>query len=75
MWNTPVQITDNNKDWVYQNMKNTLVTSKFIVMLLYFYINYQCISQKNLNPIIITGLIVLLFGSLLFFCLQCKKEF
>lgn len=72
-WNSPVKITAENKEWVYRNMKNILITMKFIIMLLYFYINYQSVSQKNLNPIIITGLIVFLFGSLIFFCLRCKK--
>ena len=73
IWNVPVKITAENKDWVYRNVKSLLSTINFLVMLVYFYINYQSLSQKNSNPIFIAGLLVFLFASIFFFCLRCKK--
>lgn len=73
IWNVPVKITAENKDWVYRNVKSLLSTINFLVMLVYFYINYQSLSQKNLNPIFIAGLLFSLFASIFFFCLRCKK--
>lgn len=73
IWNVPVKITAENKDWVYGNVKNLLSTMNFLIMLLYFYINFQSVSQKNLNAFLVAGLIIFLFASILFFCLRCKK--
>lgn len=73
IWNVPVKITAENKDWVYRNVKSLLSTINFLVMLVYFYMNYQSLSQKNLNPIFIAGLLFSLFASIFFFCLRCKK--
>ena len=73
IWNVPVKITAENKDWVYRNIKSLLSTMDFLIMLLYFYINYRSASQKDLNPVIIIGVIIFLFTSILYFCLRCKK--
>jgi len=73
IWNVPVKITAENKDWVYRNIKSLLSTMNFLIMLLYFYINYRSASQKDLNPVIIIGVIIFLFTSILYFCLRCKK--
>lgn len=73
IWNVPVKITAENKDWVYRNVKSLLSTMNFLIMLVYFYINYQSLSQKNLNPILIAGLLIFLFASIFFFYLRCKK--
>ena len=47
IWNVPVKITAENKDWVYRNVKSLLSTINFLVMLVYFYMNYQSLSQKT----------------------------
>ena len=73
IWNVSVKITAENKDWVYRNIKSLLSTMNFLIMLLYFYINYRSASQKDLNPVIIIGVIIFLFTSILYFCLRCKK--
>ena len=57
IWNVPVKITAENKDWVYENIKSLLSTMNFLIVLLYFYINYRSASQKDLNPVIIAGVI------------------
>ncbi len=73
IWNVPGPVTAYNKNWVYRNVKNLLVFMKFVMLLNFSYINYCTIQEKNMGWLSTISFLVLIFGSIAYFLIRCKR--
>ena len=73
IWNVPGPVTAYNKNWIYRNVKNLLVFSKFVILLNFSYINYCNIQEKCMGWLSTVCFLGLLFGSVIYFFIRCKQ--
>jgi uncharacterized membrane protein len=70
IWNTGVKITENNRDFIYLNLKNMLVTMKFSVILIFSAITFFQAQSKELPVWYLAAVLILLFGSMAFYIVR-----
>ncbi|OAA92601.1 DUF1648 domain-containing protein [Clostridium coskatii] len=74
IWNTGIQVTDQNKEKVYRILKNMIGTVKLLIASVFSYLTLQSTTGKNLSPLFLPVFLILLFGSIVFFIFQLVKE-
>ena len=73
MWNTGVTVTENNRERVYRTLKNMLNIIKLILVLVFSYVIINSSLGLNLSPYFIPILLLLIFGTLIFYIVQLVK--
>ncbi|MBV7276890.1 DUF1648 domain-containing protein [Clostridium thailandense] len=74
IWNTGIQVTEQNKERVYRILKNMIGTVKLLVVLVFSYLTLHSITGKNLSPLFLPIFLVLMFGSITVFIFQLLKD-
>lgn len=69
-WNVPRKITEENKEYVFQNMSYMLSTIKTAVLILLFYIQLCTLLLLSFSPWIGIPIVILLFFPSIFFSIR-----
>lgn len=73
IWNTGVEITEQNKDKVYRILKNMIVATKLLTSIVFCLLTLAPITGKNLPAFFLPLYIFLMFGLLAAFIFQLFK--
>jgi uncharacterized membrane protein YhdT len=74
IWNTGVTVTEENKERVYRVLKNMLSTLKLIVVAVFVYLTINSSQAISLPVWFLPVLLILMFGSILFFIIKLVRE-
>ena len=74
IWNTGVQVTEQNKEKVYRILKTMIGTIKLLVVLMFSYLMLYSTTGKNLPPLFMPAFLILMFGPIAFFIFQLVKD-
>lgn len=67
LWNVPGHVTPRNIGWIYGNTKSMLVTLRFAVTFIFFYINYCSVFCLDLGAWFTPVFLLLTAGPMVFF--------
>jgi uncharacterized membrane protein len=73
IWNTGVQVTEENRDKIYRILKSMSETMKLLVTLVFSYLSLQSTTGENLPPLFLPIYLSLMFGSITFFIIRLVK--
>lgn len=73
IWNTGVQVTEQNKEQVYHILKNLLETVKLITVAVFSFITINSSLAIGLPMWFLPLFLVLMFGSITFFIVKLMK--
>ncbi len=69
-WNTGVKVTEENKERVYLEIKNMIVTLKFLVILTFTFITVYSSLSRPLPSWFFPVDLILIFGSMVYFFIR-----
>ncbi|MDF2904849.1 MAG: hypothetical protein K0R34_170 [Herbinix sp.] len=72
-WNIPVTITRENRTRVYQCTKSMLLLMKLEVIILFAYLEYQVIGQRELTGSFLSIVLLVIFGTIVYFIRRMYK--
>jgi len=73
IWNTGVNITNENKERIFRILKDLLKSIKLIVVITFTYIIYNTAKASSL-PIWFTPLnLIITFGCIIYYCVKLVK--
>lgn len=73
MWNTGVQVTEQNKEQVYRILKKLLETVKLVTVAAFSFITVNSSIAIELPLWYLPLFLILMFGSIIFFIIKLKK--
>lgn len=73
IWNTGVQVTEQNKERVYRVLKNLVGTEKMLMVAVFIYLTLNSSFSKELPMWFLPVFLILIFGSLIWFILKLVK--
>lgn len=73
IWNTGVQVTEENKEKVYRILKSMVETIKLLITLVFSYLALQSTTGENLPSLFLPIYLMSIFGSLTFFIIRLVK--
>lgn len=73
LWNTGVNITDKNKEYVYRILKNMITTIKLIIVCVFTYLTIQTTLVIELPSMFLPVFILILFGDMIFWILKLVR--
>lgn len=74
IWNTGVQITEENRERVYTNLRNMQTYLKMMIMIYFLYMTLQSIAGERLNSISVFTFLILIFGGMSIFLVKIFKN-
>lgn len=74
IWNTGIQVTEQNKEKVYRILKTMIGTMKLLLVLVFSYLALHLTTGENLSPLFLPVFLILIFGSMVFFIFQLMKD-
>lgn len=74
IWNTGVQITEENRERVYTNLRNMQTYLKMMIMIYFSYMTLQSIAGERLNSISVFAFLILIFGGMSIFLVKIFKN-
>lgn len=74
IWNTGVQITEENRERVYTNLRNMQTYLKMMIMIYFSYMTLQLIAGERLNSISVFTFLILIFGGMSIFLVKIFKN-
>ncbi len=73
IWNTGVRVTEENKVRVYRTIKSLISTLKLIIVAVFSFLSINSSLSLPLSAWYLPMLIILIFGSILFFILRLLR--
>ncbi|KRU27488.1 hypothetical protein VT91_25810 [Clostridium sporogenes] len=74
IWNTGIQVTEQNKEKVYRILKTMIGTIKLLVTLVSSYLTLHSVTGENLSPLFSPVFLILMFGPIVFSIFQLVKN-
>jgi Predicted membrane protein len=74
LWNVPVQVTAENREFVYQNMKSLLIALKLELIGCFAYITYCDISIQYLGIWFLPFILIVIFGTIIYYTVKVRKR-
>ena len=74
IWNIGVQITEENRERVYTNLRNMQTYLKMMIMIYFSYMTFQSIGGGNLHSMSVFVFLVLVFGGMSIFLVKIFKN-
>ena len=71
-WNVPGPVTPLNQIWIYTNVKNLLVTLKFLTTGIFCFLTIYSAMGKNLSVWFTPAYLILILGSMFYFLRRAK---
>lgn len=66
-WNLPVNITETNRQNLYECTRNLLITLKVEILIIFFYLTYNIAAAKKLALSFMPIFLLVLFGTVTYF--------
>ena len=74
-WNVPVKITEENRQFVYLNLKTMLLLIKMYIIILFAYIMYSNIKTQSLGIWFLPLILIIIFGTVIYYITKvCRKK-
>lgn len=73
LWNIPIKITEENKEFVYQNMKSLIIIMKFEIIICFAYITYCDINMQSLGIWFLPFFLIAIFGTIAYFTVKVRR--
>jgi len=73
-WNAPVEVTEENREFVYRNLKTMLSLLKLEAIASFSYITYCNINIISLGVWFLPLELTLIFGTLIYFIVKVSKK-
>lgn len=73
IWNTGIEVTEQNKERVYRILKNLLQTIKLLMVVVFSYITINSSLAKELPIWFVPVFLIAMFGSIIFFIIKLVK--
>ncbi|WP_328707003.1 DUF1648 domain-containing protein [Clostridium sp. HV4-5-A1G] len=74
IWNTGVQVTEQNKEKVYRILKTMIGTIKLLMVSVFSYLTLHSTTGEKLSSLFLPVVLILTFGSIMFFIFQLAKD-
>ncbi|WP_326839090.1 DUF1648 domain-containing protein [Clostridium aromativorans] len=74
IWNTGVQVTEQNKEKVYRILKTMIGTIKLLMVSVFSYLTLHSTTGEKLSSLFLPVVLILIFGSIMFFIFQLAKD-
>lgn len=74
VWNIPVEITNENYLFIYQNMRSMLCFLKLIIVATFTYISICDATGRSLGSFFLILFLVLLFGVMIYYIRKISKS-
>ncbi len=73
VWNVPVEVTDQNREIVYSNLKTMLILLKAVVLGIFFWLNYNSMHARPLPVYFLPVVLAVAFGTPIFFTIRVSR--
>ncbi len=73
IWNVPTQITDKNRTFVYSNLLTMMILLKALVLMIFFFLNYNSMQAKALPVYFLPIFIIAVFAIIIFFTVRTMR--
>lgn len=73
IWNTPVEVTEKNRDFVYGTCLSLLLVTKLVLTGSFSYILMQSIGQRSLGGWYLPVFLLLIFAPMIYYLVKCVK--
>ena len=73
VWNTGIQVTEENAPRVYRVLKSMIKTTKLFMVIVFFRITICSITAQNMSPWSLPIELVVIFGNLIFWLVRLFK--
>lgn len=73
LWNVPVQITEENKEVVYQHTRNLLIFLKVEMIAVFFYITYYMATIQPLPITFLPVFMIILFFPIVYYMVRIRR--
>lgn len=73
LWNTGVEVTEENKERVYPILKKLLVTVKLLVVVVFTFLTINSIQGKDMPIWFVPVFLIIMFGSIIYFTIKAYK--
>ncbi len=74
IWNTGVQVTEENAFRVYRILKSMVKTTKLLMVIMFFYIAICSIAATNMSPWALVIEMGVIFGNLIFWMIKLFRN-
>lgn len=74
IWNVPVKITDENREYVYSNLKSMLIIVKMDMVIIFAYLVYSDINTQFLGVWFLPLVLILLFGNIIYYIIKVSRR-
>lgn len=74
IWNVPVKITEENRWFVYYNLKTMLILIKLEIIILFSYITYCNIKVQSLGGWFLPIELIMIFGTLTYYLIKVTRH-
>ncbi len=73
VWNTGVEVTEENKERVYGVLKNMIGTVKLIMVVVFSFLTINTALAKELSLWFVPVFLIVMFGSIIFYIVKLVK--
>lgn len=74
VWNTPVKITEENREFVYLNLKTMLILIKMEIIIAFAYITYCNIKIQSLGTWFLPVELIMVFGTVIYYIIKVSRS-
>lgn len=74
IWNAPVKITEENKEFVYSNLKSMLILMKMELIIAFSYISYCNIRVRELGIWFLPLELIIVFGTIIYYLVKIMRK-
>lgn len=74
IWNVPVKITDENREYVYSNLKSMLIIVKLDMVIIFSYLVYSDINTQFLGVWFLPLVFIILFGNIIYYIIKVSRK-
>lgn len=75
IWNTGgIEVTDENRDYVYRRLRYMLDTMMVLVSAVFSYLTVYTLSEENLSKAFLPVFLLLMFGSMAYFLIPLYRK-
>lgn len=74
IWNVPVKVSEENRKYVYLNLKTMLILMKMEVIIIFSYILYSDIKTQSLGTWFLPLMLIMVFGTIIYYIIKISKN-
>lgn len=74
VWNVPVEVSEENREFVYLNSKTMLISLKMQIIIIFSSITYSQIKTKAFEIWFLPLTFIILFGTIIYYIIKVYKN-